>query len=170
MTCRRIRKLIPLAAGDDLGPRWARAVRAHVDVCPACRRELDEFREAMARFKAAAREEGVPDWSEGEWKALMARATQGARGRREKKSALGANGLRPHWTSASALGLVVGLAVLFVLFRGPVRGPERTTTASRAGEADTERGQDVVAMTMVSQETGLQIVWFLDRNFDWKGD
>jgi hypothetical protein len=25
-------------------------------------------------------------------------------------------------------------------------------------------------MTMVSPETGLQVVWILDKNFDWKGD
>ena len=36
--------------------------------------------------------------------------------------------------------------------------------------ADAGRAQDVVSMTMVSQETGLQIVWFLDKNFDYEGE
>jgi len=30
--------------------------------------------------------------------------------------------------------------------------------------------QDVVSVTMVSQETGLQVVWFFNKNFDWKGE
>ncbi len=30
--------------------------------------------------------------------------------------------------------------------------------------------QDVVSVTLVSQETGLQVVWFFDKNFEWKGD
>ncbi len=30
--------------------------------------------------------------------------------------------------------------------------------------------QDVVSVTLVSQETGLQVVWFFNRNFEWKGD
>jgi len=31
-------------------------------------------------------------------------------------------------------------------------------------------GPDVVSVKMVSQETGLQVVWFFNKNFDWKGD
>jgi anti-sigma factor RsiW len=30
--------------------------------------------------------------------------------------------------------------------------------------------QDVLSVTMVSQETGLQVVWFFNKNFEWKGD
>jgi len=55
MTCRKVHELMPLFAGDDLGPRRTRAVRSHVDACPACRRELEELREALARIKAAAK-------------------------------------------------------------------------------------------------------------------
>ncbi len=171
MTCRKVRKLMPLAAGDDLGPLRARAVRAHVEACPACRSELEGFREALGRIRAEARRESVPDWSEGEWKALMVRATGGTGKPREREAGLGSGGLRPRWAPAAALGLVAGLAVLAVLFRGPAAGPEGTRAAAglTAG-ARPDRGQDVVAMTMVSQETGLQIVWFLDRNFDYQGE
>ncbi len=31
-------------------------------------------------------------------------------------------------------------------------------------------GQDVVSVTLVSHESGLQVVWFFDKNFEWKGD
>ena len=171
MTCRKVRKLMPLFAGDDLGPRRTRAVRSHVDACPACRRELEELREALARIKAAAKEEAVPDWNEGEWKALMVRATAQA-GTGAKGGADARPVPWPGWAAASAAGVLVGLVVLGVLVRGPVPGPEGHLAAGgRTGEsAAAAREQDVVAMTMVSQETGLQVVWFLDKNFDYKGE
>jgi len=169
MTCRKACKLMPLFAGDDLGPRRTRAVRAHVGACPACRRELGELREALSRFKAAATAESVPDWSEGEWKALMVRAAGGTARDGEKKRAWGGHVLLPRWAAASALGALIGLAVLSVLFRGPGPGPAERPDPPLA-LADAGRAQDVVSMTMVSQETGLQIVWFLDKNFDYKGE
>jgi hypothetical protein len=171
MTCRKVRKLVPLFAGDDLGPRRTRAIRSHIDACPACRRELGELREALARFKAAAKEEGVPDWSEGEWKALMVRAAGGAPGRPEEKGGASSHVAWPRWAAASALGALLGVIVLSVLFRGPAPGPERTATpVAPAALADTGRAQDVVTLTMVTPDTGLQIVWFLDKNFDYKGE
>lgn len=30
--------------------------------------------------------------------------------------------------------------------------------------------QDIVSATFVSHETGLKVVWFFDRKFDWKGE
>lgn len=168
MTCRKARKLMALFVGDDLGPRRTRAVRAHLDACPACRRELEELRQALAEFKAEARRDAVPDWSAGEWRALMARAARGQRGRREDEGAFGARRPWPRWAGASALGVLVGFAVLSLLFKGP--GPGPSGTAVRAFESAAGRGQDHVSMTLVSQETGLQIVWFLDKDFDYKGD
>jgi hypothetical protein len=169
MTCRKARKLMPLFAGDDLGPRRTQAVRAHVDACPACRRELEELRAALARFRAAAKDERIPDWSEAEWKALMVRATRGTPRVGEEKGLRGGRALWRRWAAASALGALIGLVVLSVLFRGPGPGPAETPEPPLA-LADVGRAQDVVSMTMVSQETGLQIVWFLDKNFDYEGD
>jgi predicted anti-sigma-YlaC factor YlaD len=163
MTCRKVRKLIPLAAGGDLRRRPARAVRAHLDACAGCRAELEDLRMALAGFKAAARAASVPDWSEGEWKTLMARATAPGRTSAEAAGPAGRGMLRPRWAAASVMGALIGLAVLSVLFRGPSPRPGRATAADR-------RGQDVLTMTMVSPDTGLQIVWILDKNFDWKGD
>jgi anti-sigma factor RsiW len=163
MTCRKVRKLIPLAAGGDLRPRQARAVQAHLDACPGCRAELEDFRAALDGFKAAAKAENVTDWSEREWRALMARASAGGRASGEAARPAGGRILRPHWVTASVLGALLGLAVLSVLFRGPSQRPELATATGT-------RGQDVLTMTMVSPDTGLQVVWILDKNFDWKGD
>ena len=156
MTCRKAKKLIPLYAGDDLRPRLLAAVRAHVDSCPACRKELGEYRQVLTRLKTAAKAESVPDWSEGEWRALAARYRPADPG--EKRATFLA---RPRWAAASVLGAFLGLAVLTMLFKDGNLGPRGT---SPAGEPS------VVSLTLVSQETGLQVVWFLDKNFEWKGD
>jgi len=156
MTCRRVRKLLPLYAGDDLGPRRGRAVQTHIDRCPSCRQELGEFRAALAEIRAAAKEEGGPDWSEGEWTALMARIRPAA------SEAIRPLGLAwPRWAAASVLGAFLGLAVLSMLFRDRAPGPQQASPAA---------GPDVVSLTLVSQKTGLQVVWFLDKNFDYKGE
>jgi len=170
MTCRKAKKLIPLYAGDDLRPRLLAAVRAHVDSCPSCWEDLAEYRESLSRLKAAAKAENVPDWSEGEWRALMAHAI--GTGREVREGGMGRRPalFRPRWAAASVLGAFLGLIVLAVLFRGPMDGPERVATAGRTNQEAAVRNQDVVSMTMVSQETGLQVVWFLDKNFEWKGD
>jgi predicted anti-sigma-YlaC factor YlaD len=166
MTCRKVRSLIPLAAGDDLRPRRVRAVRAHIEACPACRAEFEDFQLALARIKTAAKAEGMPDWSEGEWQALMARGPALAQGSAEEKKDLRAPLMWPRWAAASAVGAFIGLVVLSVLFKAPVHDLKRTATRQVAQAA----GPDVVSLTMVSQETGLQVVWFLDKKFDWKGD
>ena len=169
MTCRKALQLMALFAGDDLGPRRARAVRAHLEACPACRRELEELQQALAEFKAEARREAVPDWSAGEWKSLMARATEASEGIGSGRAVSGWRPPRPRWAAAATLGALFGLSALALLVRQPpseTRGP-----GLAGGPGGTAAGaQDVVSMTVVSQETGLQIVWFFDRNFDYKGE
>jgi len=167
MTCRKARKLMPLAAGEDLGPRRARAFRAHVGACPGCRKEFEALRAALGAFRTAAKKERVPDWTEGEWKALMVRATAGGRTERDAEERAGGPAPWPRWAVASALGALLGVVVLSVLFKGPVTGPGRTT--ANTGPGLEAREQDVVSVTMVSRETGLQVVWFFDKTFDYEG-
>jgi len=170
MKCQRVKKLIPLAVGDDLRPRLGRAVRAHVEACPGCRKELEGYRRTLAQLKAAAKAEGVPDWNEGEWKGLMVRVAAGAGTGRAATDKARVRILRPHWAAASVLGVFLGLVVLGVLFRNPFLEPERTTDTGLSSIASRAPQQEKVAVTLVSQETGLQIVWFFDKNFEWKGD
>ena len=169
MTCRKIRKLIPLAAGNDLPPRRARAFKAHLDTCAGCRGELEDFRAALARFTAAAGAERDPDWNEDEWRRVMARATCAGR---HGTAASGSPGrvLRPSWAAAAVLGAFLGLVVLGLLVRSPLRRPEGAPRESGAALVADKPAQDRVAITMVSPESGLQIVWFLDKNFDYKGE
>jgi anti-sigma factor RsiW len=170
MTCRKVRKLIPLAAGDDLRPRPAAVVRAHVAACPACRAELESFRAALAAVTAAARAEAVGDWTEREWRSLMARAASEAKAAGQAPEGAARPAFQPRWAAASVIGACLGLVVLGMLFRGPSQRPDAMTAAAGLPAAAGAGGQDTLTMTLVSPETGLQIVWILDKNFDWKGD
>jgi hypothetical protein len=161
---------MPLAAGNDLKPRLMRAVEGHVAACPGCRQEFEALRAAMAVIKAAVKAEGVADWSESEWRAAMARVAAEARGRREGREAGAGSTLKPRWAPAAALGAIAGLTVLFLLFRGPAPRPEPNQTAGGLIVASTAAEQDRVSITLVSRETGLQVVWFLDKDFDYKGE
>jgi anti-sigma factor RsiW len=170
MTCRKVRKLIPLAAGGDLRPRRAAAVRAHIGTCPDCRADLEAFRAALEGIKTMAKAESVAAWTEGEWKAAVARAVSAAP---EPKPLSGRSigpAWAPRWAAASVLGIVLGLIVMGVLFRGP--SPRPDTAAGTGGPllAAGTGEQDRLTMTIVSPDTGLQVVWILDKNFDWKGD
>lgn len=170
MTCRKVRKLIPLAAGDDLRPRPSAAVRAHVAACPACRAELESFRAALAGIRSAAKAERAADWSAHEWRSVMARAAAEAKAGGQAPEGAPRPALQPRWAAASAIGAVLGLVVLGVLFRGPSPRPDTAAGSAKALVAEGTGEQDKLTMTMVSPETGLQIVWILDKNFDWKGD
>jgi anti-sigma factor RsiW len=171
MTCRRVRRLIPLAAGDDLRPRLAGAVRAHIDRCPGCRAELESFSAGLTEIKTQARAEGVADWTEAEWRAVVGRvAAEAKRTAGETGAGPGLN-VRPYWAAAAVAGLLLGLVIMGALFKGPTPqrpGPEGQATARAVAGGKAE--QDKLAIHMVSPESGLQVVWILDRNFNWKGD
>jgi hypothetical protein len=202
MTCKMVHKYLPLLAGGDLAARKESKLLAHLDRCPGCREELEGYRDAIERVKAAARKESATgDWSGAEWKALMARAT--AQGTEKAGSPAG---LRPRWALASGLAVVILLAALAFLFRDAIfgsrgtgaerqaavvkkEGPKAAPAKPAPSRPKAEKGkavpvvqpeylaknaaqerQDVLSVTMVSQETGLQVVWFFNKNFEWKGD
>ncbi len=152
MTCRKVRRALPLLAGGDLGGRKADKIVAHVEGCANCRAELEEYRSALGRVKAAARAEGAADWSEAEWQALMARVTEARPGK--VRAPFGA---RPKWALASGFAALLILAVLVIRI---------TNTGFKPEGAPPAAGPDVVSVTMVSQETGLRVVWFFNKNFD----
>jgi hypothetical protein len=48
--------------------------------------------------------------------------------------------------------------------------PSAPKTGGPTAAAPDSSKQDVLTMTLVSPDTGLQVVWVFNRNFDWKGD
>ncbi len=74
MDCEEIRELLPLYAGGDLEGEEREAVEAHVNVCAACARELDLFREARAALTGLSDEDVPPP---GGWKSIWGGVRQG---------------------------------------------------------------------------------------------
>ncbi len=217
MKCGRAGRHIPLLAGGDLSPRKTARLIKHIEACPSCLRELEDIRAARDRIKISAREAPVEDWSDGEWKSLMARITS----QRPDRRPLGI-GRSLRWLPASGLAAVLVLTALIILSKSGLLRKEETTPATAYELVQKEKpalstdrvpvpenteppsqqetppvnpskavlarkatvlpeietvpsvplshSQEVVTVTYVSQETGLQIVWFLDKNFEWKGD
>ena len=160
MRCARVRQFLPLHAGGDLPPRRAARVQVHLDGCADCRRDLESLRAARAAIRAAAAAEPLPGWSEAEWKALMVRATAA-----RIEAPPPAIATRPRWALAAGTAgvalLAVALLVTGVFKRAPAPEPELASSGA---------AQDVVSVTLVSPDTGLQVVWVFNRNFDLKGD
>jgi len=179
-------------------------------------RRREETEAALIKIREIAKSEPGPDWSESEWKKVMAAAVaQKFEGKRAKPRL----GLKPAlaYGFASAIILViVGLILRNTILKhkagpfGPspafvhksspghqpsptepseknkdmeIRPEDRPITVARAEKprmpktrskepaaAGTEGSQDVVSVTLVSQDTGLKVLWFLDRNFEWKGE
>lgn len=175
MTCSKAKKLMALYAGGDLSERRTRAVGAHLDSCPACRRELEGYRRALEQVKAAAGAEIAPDWSEGAWRAVMARVMGEATERRKELAGRFKSVPRARWAAAAGAAGALALAAVMLLQNGSGFRPGSMATAPGAGEPRTgvpgsPSAQDVVSVNLVSQETGLQVVWFFNKNFEWKGD
>lgn len=159
MNCRKVRKFLPLHAGGDLPPRRAARLEVHLGGCADCRQELESLKAARARLREAAAAEPLPGWSEAEWKALMARATAARIERRPRALVT-----RPKWALAAG---TVGVALLAVALL--VTGVFKTAPAPAPGLAG-GGVQDVLSVTLVSPDTGLQVVWVFNRNFDLKGE
>jgi hypothetical protein len=225
MTCRKARKLLPLAAGGDLTEAKSRKVALHLKSCPACRAELEAYRSALKRIRGFDSENTAgPSWDEAAWAKAVRKAVkqEGAPAALRPKLAM-----RPAVVAVVGMALIVAAALLVVNIRHVLRPrdvlearteeaqhdipatvepkpepspvPEHQTTVHPPKKIEAERpllaagktkparapveraltgaspaaaplAQDVISATFVSQETGLKIVWFFDRNFDWKGE
>ena len=222
MTCRPVRRLLPLAAGGDLSEGKAGKVAAHIKTCAACRAELDAYWSTLDRARELDGAAGH-SWNDAAWaKAVRRAAAQGGRPAAGRPKFV----LRPAVIAVAGAVLIAVAALLLVLTRNPIRprqvlearkervpreipapleqkptpAPQDSAIVNRdsikkpetpllaAGRikpspapidralteaeapAPPSPAQDIVSATFVSRETGLQIVWFFDRNFNWKGE
>ena len=53
---------------------------------------------------------------------------------------------------------------------GTANQPSASKRGGPTAAAPDSSKQDVLTMTLVSPDTGLQVVWVFNRNFDWKGE
>jgi hypothetical protein len=221
MNCRRIRRSIPLLAGNDISERKARRLRAHLERCEICLNEFRPYSAALRKIKELAYRETTSEWTDTEWQALMARTISARIEKRPFVSSVFGN--RPLIALVRGLAVAVPAVVIGLVLwntvlkpksspvvpapayvRRPeptppitaptrqnqkeekepdVRSQEKSIIVAQAQEherpatrpkepaaAQKEASQDVVSVTLVSQDTGLKVVWFLDKNFEWKGE
>jgi hypothetical protein len=115
VNCRRVKRLLPLAAGRDLSSRQGSRLQAHLDRCPVCLKELNLYRKSLSEIKFLARNEVLPDWSESEWREMVRRAT--SQGQNWKRPFLPEHS-RLAWTLGSAFALLLLAASAVLIFRG----------------------------------------------------
>jgi len=166
MTCKKVKKLLALLAGNDLTEKKTRTVKAHLETCAACRKEAQEIALALHAAKDLARTEALRDWTDTEWRRMLSRVT-GVKV--EKRKTTWGRVQKPAF--AFGLALLVFAAGMFLLNkRMPFKSEERPVSLGRSQRTAQQKpaGQDVLSMTIVSQETGLKIVWFFNKNFEWK--
>jgi predicted anti-sigma-YlaC factor YlaD len=168
MNCKGIRKYLPLYIAADLSSKKKEAVRIHLETCGECKKE----HEAYARSIKTAKEwlsASTVTWGEGEWR----RTVQNARAEKEKSlSEFAPWSFKKGWAFA-VMGAVMVVVVFFItrpLFLGVKDFPGQTILSRRhpqhEAEAISKSPQDVVSMTMVSKDTGLKVVWILNKNFN----
>ncbi|MBM3312493.1 MAG: zf-HC2 domain-containing protein [Candidatus Aminicenantes bacterium] len=192
MNCRKAKSHLPLLAGGELGGRKTRALRSHLDLCPACRAEAADFRAALDRARSSAAEGAALDWTESEWRRMMDGIIASPPAANTVRRAFS---LKPALSAAAAFCLVV-LGTQYA-FRQLLRTPrlsapgarreaaavrpdslpafDRASLAALADVAglrdpafpDLSSGkQDIPALTIVSPESGVKIVWFFNENLD----
>lgn len=158
MKCVKIRRLLPLLAGAELPESQAPQVEGHLRRCQECRKEYEKYVFLVGQTRKWLAEERMK-WDEQEWR----RAVQTVLNRETKKKAPLVPWPFPKaWAYALMAGVMLLLTVLLVL--PPL--VEKSGLAPGYRDVTEVEKQEVVSMTMVSKETGLKIVWFLNKNFD----
>jgi hypothetical protein len=158
MRCQKIRRLLPLLAGDELPEKQMAKVKEHLKGCLPCREEYEKY-VLLVRNTRRWLDENRVGWEEQEWRDIVQNAVnQGTK----RKSVLVPWPFPRGW----AYALMAGVMLLIATFI--VRPPfvEHNGLTPKLGDEGEAKKQEVVSMTMVSKETGLKIVWFLDKNFD----
>jgi hypothetical protein len=157
MKCKRILKYLPLYVGKDLSPKKEEVVRLHLDTCDKCQKEYEVYARALGTAREWLRESSEV-WGEAEWR----RTVQNTTVERSKSSP----GFAP-WPFKKGWAFVVIAAVMVVvvffvtrpLYLGVEDFPGQAVLSKR-------QTQDVISMTMVSKDTGLKVVWILNKNFN----
>ncbi|MEA3421291.1 MAG: zf-HC2 domain-containing protein [Acidobacteriota bacterium] len=159
MKCKKIKRLLPLYAGNDLSLRMASAVKSHLSSCPECRREYKVYIQSLQEIKEWLKSERI-DWDEAEWQQSVKRA---AAGKIVQKKTLAPWPFKPVW----ALGfMTVILIVISIFWLGPSLFRERSGLQPDTAVIKQTSSQEIVEMILVSRETGFKVKWFLNKNFN----
>ncbi|MFC2156396.1 anti-sigma factor family protein [Acidobacteriota bacterium] len=166
--CRRVRKWLPLYIGEELAPGRLRATALHLQTCRECAAELESYRVTLDRAKTLLSQDNEV-WEESDWNRMVSRAIHSPR---ESATPLAPWPYRnlPAWLTMTAAALFLGFIIVSPVSVSKILSLSADRIAEYRSqplwESEKKPVQDVVSMTLVSQETGLKIVWFFNKNFD----
>ncbi|NIO49391.1 MAG: hypothetical protein GTN73_08175 [Candidatus Aminicenantes bacterium] len=169
MNCRKVQSLLPLMAGSEIPKSKILSLKAHFENCPKCQQEYDSYMLTLKKTKEWLAKDRI-DWEERDWQQVLKRAIKD---KKPEVSPLVYWPFKKVWAYSLLGMLVVALTLLFII--GPSitqkemgLGSEKFTEeqAQLFRSSPEESEQEVVSMTIVSKETGLKIVWFLNKNFE----
>lgn len=156
MKCKTIRRNLPLYIGGELAKKKRDKVEAHIQVCGECQQELAIYKDSVSAIKAWVKQE-QKEWQEDSWVKAVNLAT---REEPESKKALWPWPYKPVWAYAF---MVVFLIAFSVFLLKPFPFGEEVLSLPEMAEASQ---QDIVSVTLVSKETGFQVQWFFNRNYN----
>jgi len=167
MRCKKVQRLLPLMAGDELSGPKAFKVRTHLHRCPLCRREYEKYVLLVQQTRKWLAEDKV-DWEKREWPQALKEVIKD---KGSKRSSMVPWPFPKGWAFALMAGVLLLITALVVrppfLEKIGLKPRYEDDAKVEALKADKEsEEQQVVSMTMVSKETGLKIVWFFNKNFD----
>jgi len=177
MNCKRVRAKLALYISDDLSRRWQAKIDAHLKGCPDCQLELKNLKEALVGIKEADRAESrsLPDWGRTRWDELMKEISRTETGRKGRPAPPVEPRKRLAYRLAAAAGLfILVLAGYFMIGEFRLR-PSRPQAAEKEAigipEGSRQSGSlpERIEMVFRLPESGVQVVWILDRNFNPEG-
>jgi hypothetical protein len=164
MTCRSFRKSLPLYAGGDLGGRKAERTRAHLALCPACRRDAAEFEKALATARSWARTDATPAWTEVEWRAAVRSASTAS----ASPLARPPRTVRPFRPVLAYSLLAVAVIAASFILKPRVRPSIPVAGISQPAPALLflrPSGPHLTSIRFAAKSGRLEVVWFFNRDF-----
>ena len=169
MNCKKVRRLLPLMAGSEIPKPKILSLKTHLEECSKCRQEYDSYVLSLEKAKEWLAKDRK-DWEESDWQQALQRAIKD---KKPEVTPLVPWPFKKVWAYSFIGMLVVALILLFIIRPSIMQkkmglGSEKFTEeqAQLLRSFQEESEQDVVSMTIVSKETGLKIVWFLNKNFE----
>ena len=169
MKCGKAKRWLPLYIGNDLSLRRQDAVKEHLDSCSVCQDEHSRLLSAVGQSRRWLQQQELK-WNETTWKQVVSRAVSQ---KNDSRKALLPWPFMP--VTAYALMLFFAIALTVLVVRGPSGDPGTSVQAadfpgSSSFTQSEPTSQDVVALTLVSRESGLKVQWFFNRNINLKED
>ena len=169
MNCKKVRCLLTLVAGSEIPQSKILSLKAHLEKCPECRQEYDSYILSLEKTKEWLAKDRK-DWEESDWQRTLQRALKD---KKPEVSSFVPWPFKKAWAYSLMGVLTVALTLLFIIRPSIIPkkmglGSEKFTEeqVQLFRSSPEESKQEVVSMTIVSKETGLKIVWFLNKNFE----